>query len=154
MVLGMFNCQIDEIEKIKVVFGVCCVGVFDVMLVYMLCEVVIVVMVVVCDVDVDLIVIVGGGLIIDGVKVVQICLVNYVDIVDGIDCICVYQGVVFEMKVLIVWQVSVLIMIVGGEFSVIVGVIDCNIYVKQMLWYLFCVLCVIIFDFVIIVYML
>jgi maleylacetate reductase len=133
MVSGALNRQTDEIEKIRKSLGPRCVATFDAMPAHTPREAVIAATAQARGAGADLIVTVGGGSITDGAKAVQLCLVNDVRTVEGIEAIRTRKGVAPPMNAPTVRQISVPTTIAGGEFSAIAGVTNARTRVKEML---------------------
>jgi len=137
MVSGTLNRKTDEIEKIRGELGERCVGIFDQMPPHTPRRAVIAAAEQAREAGADLIATIGGGSIIDGAKVVQLCLANDIRTAEALDDIRPVKGddgVVGPppCRAPVIRQISVPTTLSGGEFSAIAGVTDERSRVKEL----------------------
>jgi maleylacetate reductase len=137
MVSGTLNRETDEIEKVRRVLGGRYASTFDCMPPHSPRSAVVEAAEQAREARADLIATIGGGSIIDGAKVVQLCLANDIRTPDSLDD---YRPVVGPdgtvgpppCKAPTVRQIAVPTTLSGGEFSAISGVTDERHKVKEM----------------------
>ena len=137
MVSGTLNRKTDEIEKIRGELVERCVGIFDQMPPHTPRRAVIAAAEQAREAGADLIATIGGGSIIDGAKVVQLCLANDIRTAEALDDIRPVKGddgVVGPppCRAPVIRQISVPTTLSGGEFSAIAGVTDERSRVKEL----------------------